>query len=142
MTRRAKPARLPNGRIAEPSEHLIQVRLCDYLAYAKRPDVYFFAVPNQSNRHISNAARMKAEGVRSGISDLIFMLPAGRVAFLEMKKPGGSLSDTQKNFRDICLALGHTWGLAKSVDEALALLTEWDALKPAYRVAPQKEAAE
>ena len=130
-----------NGRILDPSEHLIQVRLCDYLRYAAKPDVYFFAIPNQSNRHISNASKMKAEGVRSGIADLCFMFPAGRVAWLEMKRPDGALSDTQKNFRDICAALGHAWGLAKSVDEALALLTEWDALKPAYRV-QQKEAAE
>src|SRR6266478_1489760 len=113
--RRSKTARL-NGRILDPSEHLIQVRLCDYLAYAKRDDVYFFAVPNQSNRHISNAAKMKAEGVRSGIADLCFMMPGGRVGWLEMKKPGGTLSDTQKNFRDICARLGHAWGLAKSVD--------------------------
>jgi hypothetical protein len=142
VTRRPRAARV-NGRILEPSEHLIQVRLCDYLRFALRSDAYFFAVPNQSNRHISNAAKMKAEGVKSGITDLCFMLPAGRVAWLEMKKPGGALSDTQKNFRDICDALGHTWGLAKSVDEALALLTAWDALKPAYRVQQQtQEAAE
>jgi hypothetical protein len=141
MTRRPRVARL-NGRILEPSEHLIQVRLCDYLRFALRSEAYFFAIPNQSNRHISNAAKMKAEGVKSGITDLCFMLPAGRVAWLEMKKPGGSLSDTQKVFRDLCAVLGHTWGVAKSVDEALALLTAWDALKPAYRVQPNQEAAE
>lgn len=116
------------------SEHKIQVKLLDYLALAARRDIYYFAVPNQSNRHIRNAMKMKSEGVRSGIADLCFMFPAGRVAWLEMKKPGGSLSATQKTFRDICLSLGHTWGTAKSVDEALALLTQWDALKPAYRI--------
>lgn len=121
------------GQIVNPSEHLIQARLIDYLAYAARPDLYYFAVPNQSNRHISNAVKMKSEGVRSGIADLCFMFPAGRVAWLEMKKPGGTLSANQKSFRDICAALGHEWGTAKSVDEALELLTKWDALKPAYR---------
>ncbi len=115
------------------SEHKIQTRLMDYLAFAARSDIYYFAIPNQSNRHISNAVKMKAEGVRSGVADLCFMFPAGRVAWLEMKKPGGLLSATQRSFRDICLALGHLWGIAKSVDEALELLTKWDALKPAYR---------
>lgn len=122
------------GQIVDPSEHTIQVRLMDYLVYAARDDIYYFAVPNQSNRHISNAAKMKAEGMRSGIADLCFMFPQGQVAWLEMKKPGGKLSATQKNFRDICATLGHTWGTAKSVDEALDLLTKWDALKPAYRI--------
>ncbi len=115
------------------SEHKIQTRLMDYLAFAARSDIYYFAIPNQSNRHISNAVKMKAEGVRSGVADLCFMFPAGRVAWLEMKRPGRSLTTTQKSFRDICIALGHLWGIAKSVDEALELLTKWDALKPAYR---------
>src|SRR6185437_12309464 len=95
------------GRILEPSEHKIQVRLLDYLAYAARQDIYYFAIPNQSNRHIQNAVKMK--------------------------KPGGVLSDNQKNFRDICKALSHDWATAKSVDEALDVLTRWDALRPAYR---------
>lgn len=125
---------IDGSKPAAPSEHKIQVKLLDYLALAARRDIYYFAVPNQSNRHIQNAVKMKAEGVRSGIADLCFMFPNGRVAWLEMKRPGGTLSKTQKTFRDICAALGHTWGTAKSVDEALAILTKWDALKPAYRV--------
>ena len=116
-----------------PSEHRIQATLVDYLYYAAKPDVYYFAIPNQANRHIRNAVKMKAEGVRSGVADMCFMFPQGRVAWLEMKKPGGSLSATQKQFREVCHALGHQWGTAKSVEEALDLLTEWDALKPAYR---------
>lgn len=116
-----------------PSEHKIQVQLMDYLGFAARPEVYYFAIPNQSNRHIASAAKMKAEGVRSGVADLCFMLPGGKAGWLEMKKPGGSMSETQKAFRDRCLLLGHHWALAKSVDEALEVLTKWDALKPAYR---------
>lgn len=116
-----------------PSEHKIQVHLMDYLRYAARPEIYYFAIPNQSNRHIASAAKMKAEGVRSGVADLCFMLPDGRAGWLEMKKPGGSMSPTQKAFRDRCHMLGHRWALAKSIDEALEVLTKWDALKPAYR---------
>lgn len=116
------------------SEHRIQVALMDYLRLAARPDCYYFAIPNQANRHIQNAVKMKNEGVRSGVADLCFMMSGGRVAWLEMKKPGGSLSPTQKTFRDTCAALGHQWATAKSVDEALAILTKWDALKPAFRV--------
>lgn len=116
-----------------PSEHKLQVALIDYLSIAGRPDLFWFAVPNQSNRHISNATRMKAEGVRSGIPDLCFMLPAGRVAWLEMKTSKGTLSDTQKSFRDRALSLGHAWAMARSVDEALPHLTEWGVLKSAYQ---------
>lgn len=125
-----------NGRLDNPSEHVIQTRLIDYLAYAAKPEVFYFAIPNQGNRHIYNATKMKAEGVRSGVADLCFMLPDGLAGWLEMKKPGGSLSDTQKKFRDRCALLGHHWALAKSVDEALEILTRWGALRPAYRRDP------
>lgn len=124
---------IDSSKVPAPSEHKIQVALLDYLKLAARPDCYYFAVPNQSNRHIRNAVKMKAEGARSGIADLCFMLPKGRVAWLEMKTPTGSLSETQRGFRDICKALGHEWMCAKSVEEAIEFLTSIDALKPAYR---------
>lgn len=116
-----------------PSEHKIQVALLDYLSIAGRHDLYWFAIPNQSNRHIMNATKMKAEGVRSGIPDLCFMLENGRVAWLEMKTQVGRLSDTQKAFRDRALALGHFWAMARSVDDAIPHLTEWGVLKSAYQ---------
>jgi hypothetical protein len=116
-------------------EHKLQVALLDYLAIAARPEIYYFAIPNQSNRHIANAARMKAEGVRAGSPDLCILLPAGRVAWLEMKAPKGTLSDAQKAFRDRAKSLDHYWAMARSVEEALLHLTAWGALKPAYSTA-------
>lgn len=136
MMKQARPRKfrvIDASKLVGPSEHKIQVQLLDYLVYAARPEIYYFAIPNQGNRHIRNATKMKAEGVRSGVADLCFMLPAGQVGWIEMKKPGGSMSPTQKTFRDRCALLGHRWALAKSVDEALEHLTKWDALKPAYR---------
>lgn len=133
MNRPRKFRVIDGSKSIAPSEHKIQVQLLDYLVYAARPEIYYFAIPNQGNRHIRNATKMKAEGVRSGVADLCFMLPGGQVGWMEMKKPGGSMSPTQKTFRDRCDLLGHKWALAKSVDEALEHLTKWDALKPAYR---------
>lgn len=123
-------------------EHKIQVALMDYLAIAAKPEIHYFAIPNQSNRHIQNAAKMKAEGVRAGSPDLCFMLPAGRVGWLEMKSPDGSLSTAQKYFRDMAQRLGHHWAIARSVDEALVELTKWGAIKDAYCVTTQAEAAQ
>lgn len=123
-------------------EHKIQVALMDYLAIAARPEIYFFAIPNQSNRHIANAAKMKAEGVRAGSPDLCFMWEGGKTGWLEMKSEDGSLSTAQKYFRDMAQRLGHNWAMARSVDEALIVLTQWGAIKPAYCVQPQTEAAQ
>lgn len=62
--------------------------------------VWLFAIPNGGQRQAIVAARLKVEGVRSGVSDL--MLPTARRGyhgfFLEMKKPKGKESDSQKQF--------------------------------------------
>lgn len=116
-----------------PSEHKIQVALMDYLALALRPELEARAVPNGEKRHIAVANRLKAEGVRRGTPDIFICLPDGKIAWLEMKKPGGSLSPEQKAFRTKVTALGHPYGVAKSIDEALEFLTSIDALKPAYQ---------
>lgn len=120
-------------------EHKTQVALMDYLALAAKPDIYYFAIPNQSNRHISNAAKMKAEGVRAGSPDLCFMLPEGRVAWLEMKSPDGTLSPAQKQFRDRALRLDHQWGMARSLYEAIPLLTQWGVLKSEASKSPREK---
>lgn len=116
-----------------PSEHKLQVALIDYLAFALRPELECRAIPNGEKRHIRVASRLKDEGVRRGTPDIFICLPGGRIAWLEMKAKAGTLSLDQKAFRDKVLALGHFHGVARSIDEALAHLTAWDALKPAYQ---------
>lgn len=117
----------------QPTEHKLQVALLDYLRIAGRRDLHWFAVPNGGHRHIAEASRLKAEGVRSGTPDLCFMLEGGKVAWLEMKTARGTLSPAQKAFRDLAQRLGHQWGLARSVDEAIVLLTQWGVLRSAYQ---------
>ena len=75
-------------------EHKIQSALMDYLVLAGRRDLHWFAIPNGEHRHIRAAMRLKAEGVRRGVPDLCFMLPQGRVAWLEMKAPNGFFHQT------------------------------------------------
>lgn len=114
-------------------EHKIQVALMDYLAIAGRRDLHWFAIPNGEKRHIMVASRLKAEGVRRGTPDLCFLLPEGRVGWLEMKTAKGTLSAEQKAFRDRAQMLGHFWAMARSVDEAIPHLTEWGVLRSAYQ---------
>lgn len=120
-------------KLSPPSEHKLQVALIDYLAFALKPELECRAIPNGEKRHIRVASRLKDEGVRRGTPDIFICLPHGRIAWLEMKAKAGTLSPDQKAFRDKVLALGHHWGMARTIDEALAHLTAWDALKPAYQ---------
>lgn len=117
---------------ASPSEHQIQVALCDYLALGGRKDLHWFAIPNGGHRHIRQATKLKAEGTRAGSPDMCFLLPGGRVGWLELKTKKGSLGPAQRDFRDKAQVLGHLWGMARNVDEAIELLSSWGVLRSAY----------
>ena len=62
-----------------------------------------FAVPNGGSRHKLEAANLKRQGVRAGVSDLIFLYPSFNYAFLciEFKTLKGKQSDEQKQFETL-----------------------------------------
>lgn len=70
-----------------------------------------FAVPNGGNRNLREAARLKAQGVMAGVSDLIILLPNKRVYFVEIKNPNGKgrQSPLQREFEENVRAMGHTY---------------------------------
>ena len=111
------------------SEHGIQAQLFNELAYKQHPDVIIVAIPNGGLRHALVAISLKAEGVRPGTPDIVACLREGRAGWLEMKARKGALRDEQVGFKTKVLKLGHYWGLARTVDEALAHLRSWGALR-------------
>lgn len=100
-----------------------------FLEINARPDVYCFAIPNAGRRSLRVGALMKAEGLRAGVADVCVMLSDGRVRWLETKRGKGRQSNAQKGFQAICERLGHHYAIAKSFDEAVAILEFWGALK-------------
>jgi len=118
-------ARLP---ALHPSEHQIQAALVEVLRVSAYPGVFWWAVPNGGKRAIGTAVRLKAEGVRAGVPDLVFIIN-GLTHGLEMKKRGGSQSLAQKAAQIAWEAAGGVYAVARGVDEALDVLASWDALK-------------
>jgi len=59
-----------------------------------------FHIPNGGKRNIREAARLKKQGVRSGVSDLILLIPKGifHSLCIEMKSESGKLTDNQKEW--------------------------------------------
>lgn len=130
-------------KLSPPSEHKIQIALCDYLAIGGRKDLYWAAIPNGGHRHIRQAMRLKAEGVRRGSPDMFFLLPDGKTGWLELKTKRGSLSPDQREFRDKALALGHLWEVVNNIDDAIRLLSEWGVFRSAYaRTEAYRQAAQ
>jgi hypothetical protein len=113
-----------------PSEHTLQVRLLVYLdEHARRDTYYCFAIPNAGRRSLRMGASMKHEGLKSGVADLCFMLPAGKAAWLELKKPGNYQTLEQKGFQARCERLGHPYAVAKTLEQAIGILRSWDVLR-------------
>jgi hypothetical protein len=59
-----------------------------------------FHVPNGGHRNIREAYRLKKQGVRPGVSDLILLIPKGNFhgMCIEIKSEKGKLSDNQKEW--------------------------------------------
>lgn len=87
----------------------------------------FFAVPNGSARNAWTAKNLKDEGVMSGVSDLLLLVPRHGYAGLciEMKKPGGRMSESQKAFKKAVERFKYRYVVCYSVDEFKAVTTEY-----------------
>ena len=76
------------------SEHDEQCAVVDYLELLGLP---FYAVPNGGYRRKSEAARLKAEGVRAGVPDLCVPVARGgyHSLYIEMKAGKGKPTEEQ-----------------------------------------------
>lgn len=86
-----------------PSESLEQKALCQWWAVQSHllglPSFLLFAIPNGGRRDAITGARLKDEGVRPGIPDLMLAVPNDIYAgmFIELKKRnGGRVSKSQQ----------------------------------------------
>ncbi len=69
---------------------------------------------------------MARSGLAVGSADLIGLVPpTGRFLAIECKRPnGGRLSERQRAWLDVVRRCGGIAGIARSVEEAIALVTE------------------
>ncbi len=68
--------------------------------------------------------RRKASGIVTGWPDLVIVLPAGRVVWLEMKAQDGRLSEAQARVHAQLRTIGHHVGVAVDVDTARRVLLD------------------
>ena len=87
--------------------------------------IYFFSVPNEATKGKGNFA---ATGMRPGVSDLVVVLPDGRVVFVEVKNEVGQQRPAQKLFEQKVTDLGHQYVVVRSVEELKKVLDSSDNL--------------
>lgn len=112
------------------SEHSMQAAVIDW-ALLQAPSLpalaAMFAVPNGARVVPSVAARLKREGMRAGVPDLIVPVPAGEFIGLtiEMKTADGWVGHDQKAWHSMLRAVGHRVEVCRSIESACAVLREY-----------------
>jgi VRR-NUC domain-containing protein len=106
------------------AEARIQASIVEW-ARISAPDLLVFAVPNGGLRSKSEAARMKWTGTLAGVPDLAIIGPGGRAFFVEIKTPGGRLSDAQQTIVKRLILLGTPFAIARCIDDMRDAFKRW-----------------
>ena len=103
------------------SEHVEQREFVSWVR--KNSHHKIFAIPNGGHRNIATAAKLKAEGVSSGVPDLL--IPA-LMLFVEMKKKDEVESKNQVERREYLTSVGYKSAVCYSADEAKKVFLDVD----------------
>jgi hypothetical protein len=123
--------------------------IADYLRVGKAPGWLWFHPPNGGERSAIwkenkdgtitrrsiEGGRLKRMGARAGVSDFILIQPGGaRVHVLELKRRGEKPTESQLLFMDEVEQAGGKVAWVDTVDDALAVLEGWGAIRRQVRV--------
>lgn len=88
---------------------------------------YLFAIPNGGKRNPREAALMRAEGVKAGVSDLMLPIPRrGRHGlWIELKRPGGCATVSQREWAARMERAGYATVVARGWHEARELIVAY-----------------
>lgn len=118
-----------------PTEHEEQVRVvswCGIQAQRGMPELErIFAIANGGARAKATAGKLKAEGVKPGVPDLMLPVPKGIYAgmFIEMKRrKGGTVSAEQKDWTSFLGSMGYKCVVCRGADEAKAAILDYMGL--------------
>lgn len=117
------------------AEDQLQKAVVEHLRIRADKRVIWMHIPNSPRSKIAGA-RLKAMGMLAGAPDLMFVLPDGTAAFMELKRPAangvraGRAAPTQEAFAARCEAIGVPYAIIWTIDTALEVLIAWGILPP------------
>ena len=120
----AKARRKPRN-----NEHVQQVKVIAWTRWKSLERGFedldlLFAIPNGGQRHKAVAAKLKAEGVKRGIPDMLLPVARGGFhgLFVEMKALKGRVRPDQKEWHKLLEAQGYCVRVCKGFDAAVWVL--------------------
>ena len=96
-------------------EAAIQKAVIQHYQLRRAAGTFLFAVPNGGARRPIEGAILKGLGVVAGVPDII-AIRDGRTYALELKAPGGRLSDNQRATHSAMLKAGVQVAVAESLE--------------------------
>jgi predicted RNA-binding Zn-ribbon protein involved in translation (DUF1610 family) len=95
--------------------------------FPKLPSKLLFSCPNGGSRNIIEAKNLKAQGVKSGVTDVLLLIPKKGYAnlCLEFKTAKGRQSDDQKEFQRQIEGAGGKYMIVRSVKQAIESMKEY-----------------
>jgi VRR-NUC domain len=121
----SQPKKKPPQRSLQATEAQEQVRAATWLF---KKDILFYHVPNGGRRDYLEGAKFKRMGVKAGVPDICIPLPRKGYhgLYIELKRAkGGSLSESQQEWRDALTREGYCWYEAKGADELIAFVENY-----------------
>lgn len=115
--------------VVRPKEIELHMPIADVLRRFCKPGWRWAHYPAGEHRDARTGTKLRAMGVQRGWPDLILFNPCGALHALELKRRGAKLSADQEDFRKWCGVYGVPYSVATSVDEAMAVLVRWGALR-------------
>jgi hypothetical protein len=113
------------------TEHQIQSAFIEWVRLAEQQDErlkLLFAVPNGGKRNLITAMKLKKEGVKAGIPDIMF--PLKTEAFnglgIEFKKPKtGRKTKVQSDYMDLLVKYGWCVVVCTDAEEAIRVVKNY-----------------
>lgn len=121
-------AKVKDSQSKPPTERQIQIQCVSWfrMRYPEASGV-FFSIPNGGARNAWTAKNLRDEGALSGAPDLLLLVPRHGYASLciEMKKPGGKVSEAQKAFSKTAAAFKNKYVVCYSVEEFQSVVEDY-----------------
>lgn len=122
------PPRAPAKRVM--AESALQKQVMEFYRKTRAPGTMAFSIANERKCGVRELTRLIAMGMRPGIADLGFVMD-GRLHFMELKSATGKQRSSQKTFQLECRACLIPYVLVNNLDDAIAAMTAWGALRVA-----------
>jgi hypothetical protein len=121
-----------------PSEFQLHCAIADTIKRWLSPNWVFNHIPLGEERPATAGARLKRLGTQPGWPDLIFLPPRehsiARPHFLELKRPGGKLTEHQAGFALWCKLNDCPHAVTSDYRTAVKILQSWGALQARVNV--------